>query len=266
LPLDPLDPHDARPRVARGTVRHVRMGATRHAFRYPACFVRLPMRDLDRALRGQSLFAHNRFGLWSFHDADHGDPERGGDPVAWIDAMLAGQGVTDADGPLWLQTFPRVLGYAFKPVSFWFCHRPDGALRAIVCEVNNTFGERHFYLLAHADGRSIAGGAEIEARKVFHVSPFCRVEGRYRFRFLDARDRTVARIDYDAEGQRPLLATSLAGRLEPMSTRTLAAAFVRMPLFSLGVIARIHWQAVRLWIKRVPFHSKPAPPDAAVSR
>jgi DUF1365 family protein len=270
----PFEPTRDRAWIGVGSVRHVRSAPVRHAFRYPACFVRLPMRHLDEALREGSvrtrLFArnprHRLSALWSFHDADHGDPSFDGSLAAWIDGLLAEHGVYDADGSLWLQTFPRILGYAFKPVSFWFCHRADGALRAVVCEVNNTFGERHCYLLAHRDGRPLAPGEQLEAAKVFHVSPFCSVSGSYRFRFHDTPDRTLARIDYDAEGRRPLIATSLSGRLLPMTTAAVAATFLRMPLFSLGVIARIHWQALRLWIKHVPYFAKPTPPAAAITR
>ncbi len=166
-------------------------------------------------------------------------------------------------------TYPRVLGYVFKPVSFWFCERADGTLAAIVAEVNNTFGERHCYLLAHDDGRPIAWGEELSARKVFHVSPFCRVEGRYRFRFLlaprDGGDRFVGRIDYDgADG--PLLQTSVEGRLKPLTDRELLRTRFAFPAFTLGVIGRIHWQALKLWLKRVPFFTKPEPPALDVTR
>ena len=96
---------------------------------------------------------------------------------------------------------PRVLGYVFKPVCFWFCHRADGALRAVLCEVNNTFGERHCYLLDTA--RDIANGGELSARKVFHVSPFCAVAGGYRFRFMRACARGTARRRTHAGPHRP---------------------------------------------------------------
>ena len=277
--------------IAFGEVRHARHRPTTHAFRYPAYFLRLPMRRLDAALAGQRLLSHNRFNLMSFHDADHGDPldleaARGSERLlAWIARILEGEGVSDVRGEIWLHTFPRVLGYAFKPVSFWFCHREDGALRAIVCEINNTFGERHCYLLAHPDGRPIANGEELTATKVFHVSPFCSVSGSYRFRFLNACangcDRTVARIELDdarddagggaranahEQAAGPLISTSLSGILQPVTNRALLSAFVGNPLFSFGVIARIHWQAVRLWLKRTPAFSKPAPPAVEVSR
>ncbi len=251
--------------IAIGAVRHARLRPVRHAFRYRAYFLRLPMRRLDAALAGQRFVSRNRFNVLAFHDADHGPKGGSRDLVAWVDGLLADAGIADATGALWLHTFPRVLGYAFKPVSFWFCHRADGALRAIVCEINNTFGERHCYLLAHRDGRPLAAGASLTATKAFHVSPFCPVAGGYRFRFITAGDRTIARVDYDdADG--PLLETSLSGTLHPLCAKTVLSAFARSPLFSLGVVARIHWQALRLWIKRTPFFSKPAPPVLDVTR
>ena len=254
--------------IAIGAVYHARRRPVVNAFRYPAYFLRLPMRRLDSALRGQRWLSHNRWNLLSFYDRDHGDlnADSGAtDGVAWVERVLASDGISDATGELWLHAFPRVLGYAFKPVSFWFCHRADGELRAVLCEINNTFGERHCYLLAHADGSAIASGEELTATKIFHVSPFCEVEGSYRFRFLETRGRAVAHIDYD-DASGPLIATSLSGVLCDLSDRALLSAFFRVPLFTFGVIARIHWQAVKLWAKRVPFFSKPVPPAAEVSR
>ncbi len=197
--------------------------------------------------------------------------------------MLLREHIRDADGEVWLHCYPRVLGLAFKPVSFWYCHRADGGLAAIVVEVNNTFGERHCYLLtgrgdAAAPAQPLAFGQELRADKVFHVSPFCRVEGNYRFRFMRTNlagrsthpgeapvQRTVARIDHDdADGL--LLQTSICGDLQPLTSARIRAAFFGVPLMTLGVIARIHWQALRLWIKRVPFVSKPAAPARFVSR
>lgn len=249
---------DPRPLIGIGVVRHTRLRPAANAFEYPTYFLMLPMRTL-RVTPSPAL-VRNRFGLVSFHDRDHGDGRA--DALAWLEALLAREGITDADGEIWLHTYPRVLGYVFKPVSFWYCHCADGSLAAIVVEVNNTFGERHCYLLA---GRELAFGRELSARKVFHVSPFCRIEGRYRFRFARTAERTVARIDHDDDAG-PLLATSVSGRLEPLSRASARAAFFGMPLMTLGVIARIHWQALRLWAKRVPFFRKPEPPEAFTTR
>ena len=268
----PLTGDPARALIAFGSVRHTRLRPTRHAFAYPTYFLMLPM----RSLRSTPCIAlpRNRFGLIGFHDTDHGDGRA--DALAWLDELLASEGVADARGEVWLQTYPRVLGYVFKPVSFWYAHREDGSLAAIVAEVNNTFGERHCYLL-HGDG--LAWGRELSAAKVFHVSPFCAVEGRYRFRFMrtahptatalrshpDAIEHVVACIAHD-DAQGPLLQTSVSGALVPLTAASLQRAFWGMPLMSAGVIARIHWQALRLWLKRVPFFGKPVPPRAFVSR
>ena len=242
------------PLLGSGLVRHRRLRPREHAFAYPSYFLWLPM----RALRREPAAALNRNGSgWlSFHDADHGDG--GADALAWLDALLAAEGIGDADGEVWLQTYPRVLGHAFKPVSFWFCERADGSLAAVVVEVNNTFGERHCYLLR---GAGLGWGREQQAAKVFHVSPFCRVEGRYRFRFMRAGDR----VDHD-DAQGPLLHTSLSGRLQPLTRASARAAFLAMPALTLMVVARIHWQALKLAFKRVPFFSKPQPPERLVTR
>jgi DUF1365 family protein len=226
-------------------------------------FLRLPLSELSRGRRTYGgLFSVNRWNLLSLRYADHGD---GGDPLAWIRGVLTREGIHAADGEVVLQTFPRVLGYVFNPVSFWFCHDRAGALRAVLAVVNNTFGERHSYLLAHPDGRPIRSGETLAARKVFHVSPFCTVSGGYRFRFLEQGDRHIARIDY-ADDAGPLLLTSLAGRRAPLSSTAILRAVLRHPLMTLGVIARIHWQALKLWAKRVPFHAKPPLPLEEVTR
>ncbi|RZJ10510.1 MAG: DUF1365 domain-containing protein [Rubrivivax sp.] len=244
--------------IGFGNVWHRRLRPVAHEFRYRSYFLLLPMRQLrDEAC---PTLNRNRRGVLSFHDADHGNG--GGDALAWFEQLLAAEGVADAGGEVWLQTFPRVFGYAFKPVSFWYAHRADGSLAAVVAEVNNTFGERHAYLLA---GAELGWGVEHSARKVFHVSPFCGVEGQYRFRFQRSPSHTAACVDlHDADGA--LLQTRVAGALEPMTPAAVRRAVLGMPLMTLGVVARIHWQALRLWLKRVPFFRKPEPPRQFVSR
>ena len=247
-----------------GTVRHKRLRPVAHGFAYPTFFLVLPMRQLRRA--PQPALNRNRLAALSFHDRDHGDGRP--DCLTWLDELLQREGVTDADGEVWLQTYPRVLWHAFKPVSFWYCHRRDGQLAAVLVEVNNTFGERHCYLLS---GAQLAWGRTISAGKAFHVSPFCRVDGSYCFRFMRAAarlerpERIVACIEHwDADGL--LLQTSQSGALQPLTRRAAWRLFAAMPFITLAVVARIHWQALRLWRKGVPFFRKPEVGPAAVSR
>lgn len=258
------------PQLGLGQVIHQRLSPTRHGFRYKVFFLFLRMRQANKASVWPNHWwlSRNRFGLLSFYDADHGSQNNGPKGLAWVEEILHTQGIHDADGDIWLQCFPRVLGYAFKPVSFWFCHRADGKLRCVITEVNNTFGERHAYLLD--EGRALTWGEELKAAKVFHVSPFCAVKGSYRFRFMralrsSADDRLVVRIDYDApdsnEQELPLLQTSVSGSLAPATAKRVLLAFITHPLMTLAVIARIHWHALRLWLKQVPFIKKPLAPQ-----
>jgi uncharacterized protein len=264
-------------RLGIGTVRHKRLRPSAHAFAYPTYFLMLPLRRMQH--EGSGSLARNRFSPISFFDRDHGDGRA--DCLQWITELLAAEGINNAHGEVWLHCYPRVLGFTFKPVSFWYCHRSDGTLAAIVVEVNNTFGERHCYVLGadsggEDDGGRLRFGRELQARKVFHVSPFCNVSGQYRFRFLrtDVDDpqgcgRTVVRIEHDDERsdtEGPLIVTSISGELAPATRARIRHALLGVPLMTFGVVARIHWQALRLWIKRVPFVQKPAPPDRFVTR
>jgi uncharacterized protein len=243
--------------IGFGQVRHTRHLPKRNAFAYPTCFLLLPMRSL-RA-HGNGALARNRRGALSFHDCDHGDGRS--DSLQWLEELLSQHGIEDAQGEVWLHTYPRVWGHAFKPVSLWYCHRTDGSLRAVLAEVNNTFGERHCYLL-----ESPRWGVPCTADKVFHVSPFCPVRGRYRFVFMrTAGDmpRTVVRIDYHDSADpdaAALINTSISGHLHALDAHSLHRAFWGYPAMGLMVVARIHWQALRLWLKRVPFFRQPAAP------
>ena len=254
-----------RARIGFGEVRHRRLAPIAHAFAYPTCFLLLPLRSLRRA--ADPVLARNRRAMFGFRDADHGDGRA--DSLAWLDELLAGEGIVDADGEAWLHCIPRMFGFAFKPVSFWYAHRADGTLAAIVVEVNNTFGERHCYLLA---GEQLAFGRTLEARKVFHVSPFCETRGDYRFRFMrtdlapdDGQGRTAVRVELRVDGAL-LLVTSVSGRVEPLTRASVRFALWTLPAMTAAIVARIHWHALKLWLRKLAIVPKPAPPRRLVSR
>ena len=254
-----------RARIGFGEVRHKRLAPVEHAFAYPTCFLMLPLRSLRR--QPDAVLARNRRAPFGFRDADHGDGRA--DSLAWLEELLAGEGIADADGEVWLHCIPRMFGFAFKPVSFWYAHRADGTLAAIVVEVNNTFGERHCYLLA---GDGLDFGRMLSAAKVFHVSPFCETRGDYAFRFmrtdLAARDecgRTAVRVELHVDGA-PLLLTSVSGRIEPLTRGAVRFALWTLPAMTAVIVARIHWHALKLWLKKLPIIGKPVPPELAVSR
>jgi uncharacterized protein len=250
------------PHIGFGQVRHKRLRPAEHAFAYPTFFLMLPMRSWHRA-----GLVRNRFAPISFFDRDHGDGRERA--IEWLDGLLKESGIEDATGEAWLHAYPRIWGHTFKPVSFWYCHRSDGALRAIVAEVNNTFGERHCYVLDNTDGTPLLEGQPLQTRKVFHVSPFCDVAGDYRFRFLrtthHGQARTLARIDHD-DAHGPLIQTSVSGVLEAATPAALRKAAFGYPMHTLAVVARIHWHALQLWLKRVPFFRKPEPPKQFATR
>lgn len=258
------------PLLGLGQVRHKRLRPKEHAFAYGSYFLYLPMVHMSEQKNKQAPLGWNRFAPLSFFDVDHGDaraPSDGGS-LAWVREVFEQGGVQGVDGEIWLHCFPRVFGHTFKPVSFWYGHNARGDLLAVLVEVNNTFGERHCYLL-----KDPKYGLELQADKVFHVSPFCCVKGEYRFRFMltpgalqggGHKAQTVARIEYFDEAG-PLLITSVSGVLEPLTAANVKRVMFKYPLMTLGIVLRIHWHALRLWIKGVQFHSKPSPPKEMIS-
>jgi DUF1365 family protein len=259
----------AAPSLIHGEVMHRRHRPVSNAFTYRSFCLALPLAQIGELPR--LGIAHNRRALVSFFDSDHG--QRDGTALEpWLRRLLATENVV-ADGEIVLYAFPRMLGYVFNPVSFWVCHDREGSVRAVLCEVGNTFGECHNYLLAHPDNHPLVSGETVACRKVFHVSPFCETTGGYRFRFHFASDRWLARIDYrDAPDENsatdsvPLLETSVSGVAQPLSPAAVRGLLWRYRWFTLGVVLRIHWQAVRLWVKQVPYVAKPAPPLRRTTR
>lgn len=242
-----------------GKIGHERLGAHANAFRYDGLFVCFPLAQRQRL--ASRLFSLDGWNLFAWHGSDHGD---GGDPERWMRNILDQHGLGHLDGEIWLQTLPRILGFVFNPVSFWYCHDRDGALRVVLCEVRNTFGERHCYLLSSADGGAITASSELLSRKVFHVSPFYPVDGEYHFRFRHETGFRLVQIDYHRDGQ-AVFKAFVSGRAHAMTDRKLLTTFLRLGWATAMVVLRINWQALRLWLKGATFHRKPAAPALEIT-
>jgi uncharacterized protein len=241
-----------------GDTFHGRRGAVQNKFRYAVDYLLVDPEDT----RGPSLFSRNRRNLLALWDADHGGAPGQGRGVAWLREVLAAHHLPGG-AQIRLLAQPRVLGHVFNPVAFWLCHDAAGALRVVVAEVTNTYGDRHCYICQRSDLGPIAPEDHIVAKKILHVSPFQSVEGGYVFRFDIRPDRIGIFIDFSG-GESGLYAT-LTGRLRPLTNRSLLGAVVRQRLGSRRVLALIHWQALKLWWKGARFRTRPLPPAKEIS-
>lgn len=258
---------DWRDRVYLGRVAHTRLVPFKHALDYRIFSMLIDLDAIPERARTSKLFRHNRFGLFSFHDADHG--ARDGSPLRpWVEAALRKAGIALANPMIHVLCIPRILGYVFNPLTIYYCRDTQGALRAIVYEVKNTFGEQHGYVLeVDTDRDSRRPGALIRqgVAKCFHVSPFMDVAGGYRFTLAAPGEKLAVSIRYQNDEGRDLLIATHTGRGAPFGDKALLKALARHPGMAAKVMLGIHWEALKLWIKGAKFHRKPAPPSAEVS-
>lgn len=243
------------PSLLFGKIMHKRLFPKVNGFTYGAYYLAFPLSRMEDLSDGWR-FGVNRPGILSFYGKDHGARD-GSDLPAWGRGVLKRYDLEEADGEIILVTLPRVFGYVFNPVSFWLCLDRENALRAVICEVNNTFGETHSYLCAHDDRRPISGDDWLSGEKLFHVSPFLEREGSYKFRFALKGGGLGVWIDYyDGTGKKQLL-TSVTGTLSPYSRAQVRRAFWGYPLTTFKTIFLIHWQAVKLILKGIRYIHKP---------
>ncbi|MEO0371741.1 MAG: DUF1365 domain-containing protein [Pseudomonadota bacterium] len=243
-----------------GHTWHGRKGAVDNAFRYSIDYLML---DAEAELETPWAFGRNRAGLASLWDSDHGGPPKQGRGAAWVREVLEAHGF-EAPAKIELLAQPRVLGHVFNPVAFWICRDDDGQVPVVISEVSNTYGDRHSYLCHREDRAPIGPKDRMTARKIFHVSPFQKIEGGYEFRFDLRSDRIGIWIDFTG-GNGGLIAT-LVGNRKPLTTGGLVRACLRRPFGSRRVLALIHWQALKLWFKGARFRNRPEPPAHEVSR
>ncbi|MBU2580954.1 MAG: DUF1365 family protein [Alphaproteobacteria bacterium] len=250
-----------RSRLYVGHVMHRRLRPRRHALRYRCFWTLIDLDELPALGRSLRLFGYNRLAPISFHASDHGDG-RPDNLRGYVDARLSDAGIDIGSGAVRLLCMPRVAGYAFNPLSIFFCYGQDAALRAILWEVNNTFGERHSYLIEAAANSS--GLVEQECAKEFFVSPFLDQPLTYAFRVSGPGDDVSVVINTNDE-QGLLLVAALSGKAREMTDSNLLGILVRQPFVTLKVTAAIHWEALKLWLKGIDLRHKPPPPRQSVT-
>jgi len=246
-----------------GSVMHHRLIPFKHRFRYRVFSLWLDLDELVGPLKRLKLMPHNRFGLFSFHDRDHG--ARDGSPLRpWVERLLSQAGLELGGGPIRLLCFPRLLGFVFNPLSVYYCYDRSETLRAIVYEVKNTFGDQHAYVIPVPAGRNGGEAITQSCDKTFFVSPFIGMSSTYRFRIKEPGETLSVLIRQSvAEGEQ-LIAT-LHGERRALDDKRLLAAFLRYPLMTLKVVGAIHWEALWLWVKGARFHRHPGPPAREAS-
>ncbi len=252
------------PQLVRSHTFHKRLEGSGNAFRYAVDYLLIePEAETQRI----ALFSRNRFNLAAIHDRDHGGERGNGRGVSWVRETLRERGLTQlADMRVLLLAQPRVLGHWFNPVAFWLVLDDSECLRAVIAEVNNTYGDRHSYLCHRDDLGPIGPQDELRADKIFHVSPFLPIAGSYSFRFDLQPDRIAFCITlrHGQDGGGGLLAT-LTGKREPLTSPALFSTVIQRPIGSIRVLALIHLQAIKLKLGGARFRSRPAPPATEVS-
>jgi hypothetical protein len=239
-----------------GSVMHRRLKPRAHRLRYRMFWMLLDLDELAALSQRLRLFSVERFNLFGFRNADHGD---GSDtPLrAQVEKHLAAAGLNLEGGAIRLLCMPRILGYVFNPISVYYCYDRAGDLAALLYEVHNTFGQRHSYLIAV--DRAQAGTLSQRCVKALYVSPFIGMDIAYDFRVRPPSERiTLAIQGSDAEG--PVIVASLAGERRELTDAALARVFATHPLMTLKVTAGIHWDALKLWLKGVQLRPRPPAP------
>lgn len=241
-----------------GIVTHARLKPRVHKLRYRIFMLLLDLDELAALDRGLKLFSLKGFNLTGFSERTHGD----GSAVPLkrqVEAQLAAAGIAHG-GPVRVLAMPRILGTGFNPLTVYYCHRTDGALSAILYEVNNTFGERHSYLIPAEDAPVVKQACD----KGFYVSPFMDMDLSYAFRMRPPGDEVQVFVDVDdAEGR--VLAASFVGERQDLTDRNLLRAWLTHPWMTLGVVAAIHWEALFIWLKGEKIRQRPPKPAWAVT-
>src|SRR5258707_11433128 len=239
-----------------GRLRHRRFSPKEHSFEYPVFLSLLDVDDIPRLMRRSPLSSYERWNVAAYFERDHfGDPSRSLRERIEDDASK--NGVKIPDGKMFLLTHLRYFGYVFNPVSFFYFCDAAGQLRQMMAEVNNTFGESHNYWLTPENERAAVAARHYTSEKRMHVSPFMGMDLDYDWIFTDTGERLVAHMKALQHGK-PLFDATLQLQRREWTRAELHRVLATYPLMTAGVIGAIHWEAWKLWIKKVPIFKHPA--------
>lgn len=245
----------------QGEVWHQRVRPKKHSFRYPIFYLMLDLDDLDAAQNKPWCLSFEKFNIFTVYQKDFGGLESG-QLKEYLLELLRRAGCLSQPQKIYMLTMPRIFGYAFNPLTVFYCYCENDELSAVIYEVHNTFGERHSYVYP-VDRAAVAEGGEIptfQTDKTFHVSPFFDVTGKYRFHQTLPDEKISLTIHYEGEDEALNFTACLTGRRMALTTANMFDLFMRIPFVTLKVITAIHYEALRLWMKRLRYFRKPAPP------
>lgn len=246
----------------RGVVMHHRHQPVRHRFVYRvfACCVELG--QLQETCQRLRWFSHNRFNLFSLFDQDHGSGR--GELFKEISSLLQHCGHEDANAQIHMLFYPRILGYQFNPLTEYFCYNKADQLKVIIHEVHNTFGQRHLYLIPVPEQQGFP--IRQSTSKQMYVSPFTPMNSGYRFRIQPPGTQVSIHIrQIDSAQEKPIMDALFQGKCQAMTDRHLLRNFLAYPLMSLKVISAIHWEAFRLWRKKLRIQPRPVAARCSIS-
>ncbi len=236
--------------IYTGKVIHRRFKPKEHYFKYNVFSLLIDLDELDIIQNKIKIFSYNKFNIISFFDIDHG-PRDGTSIRQWISKNLKDLGIHDNKIKIKLLCYPRIFGYVFNPLSVFFIYDKNLKLISIFYEVKNTFGEQHTYLFKASDDKTIKNNCS----KKFHVSPFIEMECNYYFRVLKPSDKMSVIID-QSDNNGKLLYASQDGVAKELNQKNLIISYICHPLMTFKIIAAIHFEAFKLWLKGIKFVKK----------
>ena len=250
-----------RSSIYTGYVVHQRYQPKKHLLKYRVFSILFNLDELTFLSKKMFFFSYNAFNLFSFHDRDFGKSD-GTSLIDYVRNELKKHSMEDVSGSIKLLAYPRILGYVFNPLAVYYCYKTNGQLGAVLYEVNNTFGQRHSYLIPIQQDKSKT--TLHQCKKQFYVSPFVSMDAYYQFCVESPDSKILLEIkETNSEGE--LLDAIFQGIQQEFNDSSLIRLFFSYPLMTLKVIAGIHLEAAKLWLKKIPLVDRPDPPNNKIT-